>query len=454
MKAGRFLFCFVVLLCSGFDARAREISLISDEETERALYSFQRPLFKAAGLDASSLKIRLVKDDDINAFATAGGNVFIHTGLLLKADNAQEVIAVLAHETGHVSGGHIARLYENMRIAQRNMLITMILGAAAAAAGGGDLGAAVMTGGMSSANGLLAGYRRTEENAADQAAVSLLRATGHDLSGFRGIMKKLSRQESWQAEREASSLWRTHPMVRERLAFILSKESAADETFRPDQDKIRREDRLFERVQAKLFAFLEAPERTFERYPVSDDRLPARYARAIADYRRGRFKEAADQTDALIRDYPSDPYFYELKGQIFFETGRAAQALPAYEKAVSLLPDSVLMRIGLAQAQIEADTPETLRDAVKNLEYAAGKDTETPAIRRLQAIAYGRTGREGLAAYAMAEYFFLLSDRAKASAFARKASALLSPTSAAGIRTSDILAQLGAEGIGKTAAKK
>lgn len=454
MEAGRFLFCFGVLLCLSFDVRAREISLVSDEETERALYSFQRPLFKAAGLDGSALRIRLVKDGDINAFATAGGNVFVHTGLLLKADDAQEVIAVLAHETGHVSGGHIARLYENMRIAQRNMLITMILGAAAAAAGGGDLGAAVMTGGMTSANGLLAGYRRSEENAADQAAVSLLRATKHDLSGFRGIMKKLSRRESWQTEYKDSFLWRTHPAVRERLAFILSKESAADENFRPDTDKMRAENLLFERIQAKLFAFLEPPERTFERYPPSDNGLPARYARAIADYRRGRFKEAANQTEALIRDYPDDPYFYELTGQIFFETGQAEQALPAYEKAVSLLPDSVLMRVGLAQAQIEADTPETLQKAVKNLEFAAGKDPEMPAIRRLQAIAYGRTGREGLAAYAMAEYYFLLSDRSKTAVFANKALKLLSPSSAAGIRTSDILAQIGVSEREKAAAKK
>ncbi len=428
--------CFLSLSLN--NVRAQEISLIGDEETERALYSFQRPLFKAAGLNPESLKIRLVKDNEINAFATAGGYVFVHTGLLLKAQNAQEVIAVLAHETGHISGGHIVRLAENMRIAQRNMLISMILGAAVAAAGGADAGAAVMTGGMSSANGLLAGYRRTEENAADQAAVSLLSKTRHDLSGFRSIMAKLSRQESWQAEYKDAVLWRTHPMVKERLAFILSSEETKKIPFRPDFQKMERENKLFERIQAKLFAFIEPPEKTLERYPVSNTGLPARYARVIADYKSGNFEEALSGLDGLIRDFPDDPYFYELKGQIYFETGKAKEAVPFYEKAVSLLPGSVLMRLGLAQAQIETDTPESLKAAVKNLELASAQDSEIALLRRLQAVAYGRTRQEGLAAYAMSEYYFMLSDASKALMFARKARPLLPAGSPASLRAADI----------------
>ncbi len=425
--------CFLSLSLN--NVRAQEISLIGDEETERALYSFQRPLFKAAGLNPESLKIRLVKDNEINAFATAGGYVFVHTGLLLKAQNAQEVIAVLAHETGHISGGHIVRLADTMRIAQRKMLMSLLLGAAA---GGADAGAAVMTGGMSSANGLLAGYRRTEENAADQAAVSLLSKTRHDLSGFRSIMAKLSRQESWQAEYKDAVLWRTHPMVKERLAFILSSEETKKIPFRPDFQKMERENKLFERIQAKLFAFIEPPEKTLERYPVSNTGLPARYARVIADYKSGNFEEALSGLDGLIRDFPDDPYFYELKGQIYFETGKAKEAVPFYEKAVSSLPGSVLMRLGLAQAQIETDTPESLKAAVKNLELASAQDSEIALLRRLQAVAYGRTGQEGLAAYAMSEYYFMLSDASKALMFARKARTLLPAGSPASLRAADI----------------
>lgn len=434
----RFAFCLLLFLCLPFCVQAREIFLIGDEETERLLYSFQRPLFQKAGLDARTVKIRLIKDGSLNAFAVQGGYVFVHTGLLLKANDAQEVIAVLAHETGHVAGGHIIRLAGNVERARRNVMISMLLGTLAAAAGGTQAGAAVIAGGMNAAEGMLAGYRRAEENAADQAAVSLLKATGHDLSGFESVMKKLERQERLTPEYKETAFLRSHPAVRERLEFVSEKRKQAKGASPSDMEAMRRENEAFKRVQAKLYAFLEPFDKTFLRYPESDTGIAARYARAIACYRKGRFDDALRLTDALIRDYPSDPYFYELKGQMLFETGRAEQAVSAYEKASALLHESVLMRIGLAQAQIETDRPEMLKAAVKNLEFAAAANSDFPFVRRLQATAYSRTGQDGMAAYAMAEYHFLNGDMQKAALFARKALKSLDAGSAAGMRAADI----------------
>ncbi len=440
----RILTFFLAWILAGAAAHAQGLSLIRDEEIERGLTFYLTPLFREAGLNPHNMAVHLVRDDSINAFAAQGLHVFVHTGLLLKAENAQEVIAVLAHETGHIAGGHIVRLYENMRIAQRNMLLSMIMGTVAAIASGrGDVGAAVAMGGISSTQGLLAGYRRTEENAADQVAVDLLRKTGHDFSGFEGIMRKLRHQESYQMSEDAV-LWRTHPMVRERLAFILEKQKAElEKTLHPNRARMKKENEMFVRMQAKLFAFIYTPERTFERYPETDKSVAARYARSIAFYRRGDFPEALKRIDALISDYPEDPYFYELKGQILFETGRAAEAVPVYEKAVERLPDSVLLRLGTAQAQIEADTPGTLKTAIANLELVSKKEgAEMPLIWHFLAVAYGRSGNIGMASYALAEYNFLNGREDQAENFARRAAGEVPYGSPTWMRSQDILENL------------
>lgn len=434
------LLCIAVFLLSAGAAAAQGLSLVRDEEIERTLAFYLTPLFDKAGLDTNNMSIHLVRDDSINAFAAQGLHVFIHTGLLLKADNAQEVIAVLAHETGHISGGHIARLYENIRIAQRNMLLSMVLGSVAAAASGrADVAVAATLGGMNSTQGILAGYRRAEENAADQVAVDLLARTGHDFSGFESIMRKLQTQESYLID-DGLILWRTHPMVKERLDFILhQRKDEMRGKFAVNEKRIKLENELFERIRAKLFGFMYAPDKTIRRYPETDKSLPARYARAVAEYRSGEFESALFQVNSLIKDYPEDPYFYELKGQILFETGRADEAVGPYEKAVALLPDSVLLRVGLAQAQIEKDTPDSLADAQRNLASFADSGTEIPLVWRLQAVVYGRTGQRGMAAYALAEYNMLSGNRKQAESFAKQAVGQLPEGMPARLRAQDIL---------------
>lgn len=425
-------------LCVG-TVRAQSLSLVRDEEIERALSFYLTPLFENAGLSPQAMALHLVKDDTINAFAAKGHHIFVHTGLLLKADDAQEVIAVLAHETGHVSGGHIARLYENMRISRRSMLLSMILGSVAVAAGGGtDAAVGALLGGVNSMQSSFAAYRRSEENAADQVAVSLLKKTGHDLSGLESVMRKLNAQESYQSANDFV-LWRSHPAAKERLDVILSRQKQEEPDFIPNKERIKKENALFERIRAKLFGFLYPTEKTLKRYPEADKSLPARYARVIAVYKDGRFSDALTQINALIADYPDDPYFYELKGQILFETGQAEKAVEPYEKALSLLPDSVLIRLGLIQAQIEKDEPEALAEAEKSLSLFTNASHEIPLIWRLQAVVYGRTGRQGLAMYALAEYNLISGNEKQAKSFAKKAVDLLPEGMPARLRAEDIL---------------
>ena len=428
MKRCAVLLWLFLLLCK--TAQAQGLSLIRDEEVERGLSFYLTPLFEQAGLEPENMQIHLVRDDSINAFAVQGLHVFVHTGLLTKADNGQEVVAVLAHETGHIAGGHIVRLYENMRIARRNMLLSMVLGAVVAGASGrGDAAMGVMSGMMSSSQGLLAGYRRSEESAADETAVRLLTATGHDLSGFAGIMRKLQKQEDLY-DGENAALWRTHPMVKERLTLISARPAKA-----ADAKRVKIENDLFLRMKAKLDGFLSSPQKVKALY--ADDSLPSRYARAVLAYRTGNFADAERQIDALIESEPENPYFYELKGQLLFETARGKEAVAPYEKTVALLPDSGLFRIGLAQAVL---SDEDSADAGKALAVLSSVAADLPEVWRLKAAAYGRAGQTGAAAYALAEYNLMTGDVNQARRFAKKAAALLPEGDALSLKARDILA--------------
>ncbi len=440
MRRAVLIFGLIFFLSVG-TARSQTISVVRDEEIERTLLFYLTPLFEQAGLDTRNMAVHLVKDDSINAFAAKGLHVFVNTGLLTKADNGQEVVAVLAHETGHIAGGHIVRMYENMQIARRSMLLSMILGSAAVAAGGGtDAAVGAVLGGVNSMQSVFAAYRRSEENAADQTAVTLLEKTGHDFSGFAAIMQKLQSQEEWQTT-DGFELWQSHPAVRERLALIVNQPAPA----RIDAKRIAAENALFDRIRAKLYGFLYPSKKTLERYPETDESLPARYARTIAAYRDGRFKDAMAGINALIADYPDDPYFYELKGQILFETGRAADAVEPYGKAVALLPSSPLMRIGLIQALIEQGDADGGTRARRELAALPDAANDLPLVWRLRAVVYGRSGQTEMADYALAEYNAATGNARQAAFFARKALKKLPDGSAAAVRARDILENAGGE---------
>src|SRR6185369_7412710 len=145
---------------------------------------------------------------------------------------------------------------------------------------------------------------------------------------------------------------RTHPLTRDRINTVAdhvarSRFSGAKD--RPDFIESHH------RMVAKLAGFTNPPGQTLAQYKESDSSIAARYARAVAYYRIPDIAKALPLIDGLIADEPKNPYFHELKGQMLFENGRVAEALGPYEEAVRLQPDSPLLRVELAQVQIESD---------------------------------------------------------------------------------------------------
>lgn len=423
-----------------FDAAAqqRELRFIRDTEIENAMRVYLAPIFDAAGLDPASVRIQLIQNDAINAFVAGGMNIFIHTGLLMQADGPDEVIGVLAHEVGHITGGHLARFQENAENAQIQGLAAMILGAAAAIAAGepGGVQAATALGSRIGRRSFL-NYTRQMERSADQAAMDFLREAGFTPEGYRKILEKLARRAKLYSA-SANPYEQTHPVTEDRIAFVENQLANWPEVEGIPENFVD----LHERMKAKLIGYIEEPERVMETYPPDDDSLDGRYARAVAHMRAYQREEAVALADGLIADYPDDPFFRELKGDIYLNTGQVRDAIEPYEKAIEMLPWAALIRINLARAMLELGEPRYEEQALDHLTKARRYEPDSTELWRLTAAAHTRLGNSGQAALAQAERAFRTGRTAEAKTYASRAMAELGEGTAGWLRAQDISLQL------------
>lgn len=402
-------------------AQAQRIPVVRDAEIETSIHKMLTPIFRAAGLNPGAVTIFLVNDDDVNAFVAGGQNIFVYAGLILETRSADELMAVLAHETGHIAGGHLVRGAEQMERSKLIATIGSLLGAAAgAAAGRGD---AAMAGAVTAQDMVrqnMVNFTRGIESSADQAGLRFLAQAGIPADGMLSFLKRM--QDAELAHPTGSEYTRTHPLTADRIEAVqdaVEKSPLRGGAMPPGYDD------MFARMRAKLFGFTQ-PQSVARVYPPSDTGIPAQYARAVAAYRNNTFPDALGRTDALIKAEPRNPYFLELRGQILLETGRLTEARPYYERALALLPGEPLLLIPLAQTKIDRGSDAELRSAIRDLQRASVDPEKTPPIVwRLLGTAYGKVGDMGNAALALAEDNLARGDKPNARAQVDRALQLL-----------------------------
>lgn len=430
---------FIACLMAAQPALAQSnISLIRDAEVEGIIRSYAAPLFAVAGLDPDAVQVYLVGDQRINAFVAGGQRLFLNTGLILQAKTPNQLAGVIAHETGHIAGGHLARMQDALSTASTTAIIAMLLGiAAAAVAGDGRAAGAAIMGGTSLAQRNLLYYNRGQESSADQAGMSYLDRTGQSARGMLEFFHILERQELLAAVRQDPYL-RSHPLTRERMEAVEQhvRNSRYSNVVDPP-DLQARHDRMI----AKLRGFLQSPTETLRQYPASDHGVPARYARAIAYYRVPDLKRALPELDGLIAEFPKDPYFHELKGQILFENGRLDGSEAAYREALRLAPSEYLIRASLAQVLLEINRSGSAGEARALLNEAVRHEPRNASFWRFLAIAYGREGNIGMAALALAEQASASGKHRLAVQQAGRAMAILKRGSPAWLRADDLQAE-------------
>jgi predicted Zn-dependent protease len=416
---------------------ASSISRIRDAEIEADILEWTTPVFKVAGLDPKAVNIVLINDPQINSFVAGGLNIFIYTGLLVRTDNANQIVGVEAHETGHIAGGHLARMNDELEKAEIIEIISMLAGIAVAATAGsgeGNAGGAVIGAGQSLAVRNLLAFSRTQEASADQAGTTFLEESHQSARGLLEFMKKLQGEEFRAAYRQDPYL-RTHPLTQDRITFL---ENVVEHSKYSDAPEPAAYVEEHARMRGKLIGFLSPIPEVFQHYKPSDNSIEARYARAAAYHRDGHEAEAMQQVESLLAERPDDPFFNELKGQFLFESGKVNAAIAPYQKANSLYPRNSLIETEMAQTMVESGDPRYNQAAVAALDDAVTREQDDPLTWRLLAIIYGRQGDEGHTALALAEEAYADGRFQDAKGQAARAQTLMPAGSPGNIRAKDI----------------
>src|ERR1700742_2596694 len=417
----------IALVVAPMAALAQEqkgLALLRDTETEQLLRDYVRPILRVAGLEKQNITVTIINQPVFNAFVADGHRIFVNHGALLDAQTPNQIIGVLAHETGHLAGGHLARLRERLAQAQTQMIIAMLLGAGAIVAGASrnatgvaDVGAAAVSGPSEMIRRSLLSYQRQQEESAARAGVKFLTESQQSPKGMYETFKRFT-NDSLFAAHGADPYVQSHPMPAERVAALeeIARTSPYWETKDDPALQLRHD-----MMRAKISGFLERQDTVYRRYPLSNTSLPARYAHAIATYLHGDLSNALGQIDSMIQAQPNNPYFYELRGQALLEGGKPAKAIPALRKAVALSNNAPLIEILLGQALVGADNKAYTEEAINILRNAMARETEQPIGYTQLAMAFARKGDLAEADLASAQAAFLRGDNKTARDLASRA---------------------------------
>lgn len=419
-------------------------SVLRDAETEALLNEMAAPLVRAAGLEPGNVDIVLINDPSINAFVAGGQAIYIHTGLIHAADSANEVQGVIAHELGHITGGHIIRYGEGIQQATGISLLSLLLGVGAAFAGAGDAAMGMMMAGQRAALGKFLAFSRVQESSADAAGVSYLSKAGISGKGSLSFFGKLQNQAMRYGydQSDETAFNQTHPLSAERITRLREdyvRDPAWDKPSDPAMEA------RFSRIKAKLYGYLSESNRTLSTYPQSDQRIEARYARAYAYHKAALIDEALAETDALLTLSPDDPYFLELRGQVLLESGKPEEALPALRKATDLSNHQPLIASMFGHALIATEDQANYEEAEKVLRAAVARDRLNPFAWYQLGVVYAARGDMPRAKLASAEQQVMSRRYTEALRSAKAAEAGLDYGSADWLRAQDIAFQARAE---------
>lgn len=410
-------------------------SILRDAETESLFKDMSRPMILAAGLSPANVQIILIQDDSINAFTAGGQSVYINSGLIEAADNANQVQGVIAHELGHVADGHVILADAGAKPAMGISILSLVLGIAAMAAGAGDAGAGILAAGQQAAMGKYLAFSRVQEATADATGAKFLREGNVSGKGMIDFFKKLANEEYRYGLQNIDPFAQTHPLSNERINTLYADLKSSPAWNNPPDAAL---DERFKRVKAKLIGYVDPYATTLNKYPESDQSIYAHYARAYAWHKAGFPDKADAETRALLQLKPHDPYFLEIRGQILLEAGRPADAIAPLKEATELSNYNPLIATTYGHALIATEDKTNYPEAIRVLKIATNKDDDNPFGWFQLGTAYELSGDTARASLAAAEQASLTGETARAVVSARTAMANLPPNSSDWLRAQDI----------------
>lgn len=433
------IFGLIFLMLFQAEVSLAENSIIRDTEIEKFIHETTDPIFLLAGLDPRSIKVFIIGDNSINAFVAGGQNLFINTGLIRKYKTPDALIGVIAHEVGHIAGGHLVRSYERGSSLEKQMVLGYVLGIAAIFAGSPEAGSAMILGSSQIAERSFLKFSRSQEEAADSLAIQYLAKMHYPADGLIGLLEGFD-ADLIGFKDKIDEYQITHPVSRKRIDLIKSK--TANQKFSDQKINQKLQSKL-NRILEKLEGFLDDPQKLIEKYD-RDHSDRAIYIKSIAYFRLGEFKKAQNFLEKIIKISPQDGFLYELQGDFFFGSGKNDEAIAAYKKAIKNLgeKDAVISRINLANCVIAAVESEQdlLKIAIENLNQARKFENENPILFKSLSRAYEKIGDKARSALMLAEFNFLTDNKEKCQKLAKEAlESLAEIATAERIRAQDLI---------------
>ncbi len=424
-------------------AQQRGVSVVRDAEIEALVRDYSAPILDAAGLGRSGIEIVLVGNNSFNAFV-AGRRIFINTGALVTAQTPNEIIGVIAHEAGHIAGGHQQRLREQMSRAQTIAVIASVLGAGAAVAGSltgssglGQSGMGIFAGGSEMARRSMLTYQRGEETTADRAAITYLERTGQSARGMLATFERFADDMALSGSR-VDPYQLSHPMPRERIANLEELVRTSSFADRKDPSALQQRHDL---MRAKIAAYTQGHQAAMRLFRDDPRGVPALYADAIGTFLAGNSRDALKKIDALVRAQPGNAYFHEMRGEILMRANQPAEAAKAPAKAMSLDKSrSGIIQVAYGNALLQTGKPDQIRKAAVEIQAGLTRAKEYAAGYRYLAQAHAQLGDIAHADLATAEGHFYSGNYKDAKIFAARAQQKMAPGTPGALRAQDIIA--------------
>ncbi|MDF2965942.1 MAG: family peptidase [Rickettsiaceae bacterium] len=410
------LFKIVLLILLQVNVYAQDI--IRDSEIENTVRQVADPVIRAAGFKPNDIDIYIINDDSINAFTPGSKEIYLHSGLIKNFEQPDILRGVIAHELGHIVGGH--RPAQAQKAQEYSLAAMSAIGLGLAMSGAlKDFapGFAIALGGVHYAERSILYYSRIDESLADKSALRFLEASGHTSKGLIELMEKLY-AENRSISKYVNPYDLTHPLSEARLSSIKRfyqnskhKNSCNGETLL----------KSYKRARIKLKAFTDDPAYLVKLYANKDDEL-AKYLKAIVYFRKSNKPQALSNINQLLEAHPNDPYYNELKGQILFEFGNA-EALQYYDNALNKLPNDTLLKLSNAIVRLniyKASSPE-LKAVETNLKQVLFKEKNNLTALYYLSMYYDKIGKKSKSLLEMATFFKKKGEIKQAKAYAKQA---------------------------------
>jgi len=386
----------------------KEADLVRDLNVQAFVERVGYSLVDQLGPTPFDFKFYVINALDPNAFAIPGGYIFVTTGLIVLADNEQEIAGVLSHEISHVTQRHVAQMIEKSKRLNLVTLAAMVAGILAGRGGAGSAAAVAMAQGTAGA--LTLKFTREMERDADQNGLHLLVKAGYDPNGMITFFNKIQKVSLAMAPNIPAYLL-THPATENRISLLENiiqmgpKPTGPFKTFEN-----------FNKIRTMTFVEEREPQVAITYYQSLVDADPNQwggyYGLGLAYRKMGRFDKSMEVLQQAHSLAPKDVDVSRELGIVYFLSGRVDQAienLEAIRSAPSEGKHSDLMTLYyLGRGYQEKGD---FRRALPLLLKVQKEKPEFIDVYYYLGSVYGRTGQKGLSHFYFGKHFKLKQEK-------------------------------------------